>query len=118
MPKHMVKVKLKNNNQAVPEPRIEDLKMKTGDIVQYDCDDGKLRIAFLPPLVSNPEKGKTLRFTDGSSIEILEVNPLQVKLLTKGKFQCQCFITPRGQTTEVGWSTGSPNSGGDHVVDL
>lgn len=118
MTKHMIKVKLKNNKEAVPEPRIETLKMGRGDIVQYDCDDGKLRIAFLEPLVENPQKGKTLTFNDGSSIEILEVNPLQVKLLTKGKFQCRCFIKPPGQDKEVGWNTGGPNSGGDHVVDL
>src|SRR5688572_2548438 len=106
MPKHMIKVKLKNN-QAIPEPRIETLNpMKRDDIVQYDCDDGKLRIAFLPPLVSNPAKGQTLRFADGSSIEILDVNPLQVKLLTKGKFQCRCFITPPNQA-EVGWKPGN-----------
>ena len=118
MPKHMIKVKLKNNNEAVPEPRIETIKMEPNDIVQYDCDDGKLRIAFLQPLVPNPAKGQTLKFIDGSSIEILEVNPLQVKLLTKGRFQCRCFITPRGQTNEVGWGPDRPNSGGDHVVDL
>jgi hypothetical protein len=38
------------------------------------------------------------------------------KLLTPGRFQFQCFVKPKGQAKELGWSPKDPDAGGEHDV--
>ena len=72
-----------------------------GQKVRYTSPDGHVRIVF----------------PDASPYTASEVHDAHVhELRQPGHFTFHCFITPHGQTQEIGWSPQDPDAGGDHDV--
>jgi hypothetical protein len=82
----------------------KDPVLHVGDTVCYASPNGKARVVF----------------PSGSPYAVSQVADAGAhKLLKAGRFQFQCFVTPTGQTVEIGWDPKNPQAGGVHdVVDV
>jgi hypothetical protein len=75
--------------------------LRVGDTVTYSSPHGKARVVF----------------PSGSPYAVSQVDDSEThKLLTPGRFQFQCFVKPKGQAKELGWSPKDPDAGGEHDV--
>ena len=76
-------------------------EIHVGDTVTYTSPDGKARVEF----------------PDSTPYSVREIHNAHDHLVrSPGLFEFHCFITPHGQTKEVGWSEEHPEAGGEHDV--
>jgi len=99
MPTHYeIKIHLVNGNVRADKSKI----LRVGDTVRYSSPDGKVRV-FFPS--GSPYRVSRISDTHRHTVK----NPGK-------KFAYQCFVTPSGKKTELGWSEKSPKAGGEHEV--
>jgi hypothetical protein len=86
--------------------RVADVFVNFGDTLQYFCKDGSVRVLF-----------DTSPFSDVPG-EVIhgEIRKIK-KVAAERRFFGKCFVTPKGEAKEIGWSKNkNPDSGGDVVV--
>jgi hypothetical protein len=67
-----------------------------GQIVRFTCPDGAFRVEF---------QGE-------SPYEVFTVRDSMLRpILKAGNFKARCFVTPTGQTQEIGWTPGDEEAG-------
>ncbi len=72
-----------------------------GDTVRYSCTEGMARIVF----------------PSGSPYAVSKVHDAHNHTVKKpGNFRYECYVTPTGQTKEIGYNPNDPKSGGEHEV--
>jgi hypothetical protein len=111
-----IRVKLKARKHAIPD---DSEPMSVGQLVEFVCKQGALRIEYVDgeKVYKDPPEGTIVDFQKGAGIRILSNRPPRIELLRAGGFKTRCFVTPKGQSQEVGWDAeSSPESGGDHIV--
>ena len=100
MPKHHeVGIHLVNGSVRADKVKI----LQVGDTVRYSSLDGKARVFF----------------PSGSPYRVSRINDThkhKVQKPRKEKYEYQCFVTPRGKKTEMGWAPENPKAGGEHEV--
>src|SRR5438309_981973 len=75
--------------------------IRVGDTVTYASAGGKVRIMF----------------PGDSPYKVKEVHNMREHVAQHaGSFEFHCFVTPHGQTVEVGWSDQHPEAGGQHDI--
>ena len=96
---------------AIPLPKIEDIKMNVGETVRYSSPHGEVKIVFPG---QSPFRNDNLAGTEVPGSVILT---LQQGMADNGlsSFLGRCFVTPSGGTP-VGWRSDPSQSGGDHHV--
>jgi hypothetical protein len=106
---HEIEVKIVGKG-AVPSQPIDRIEMKVGQTVRYSSPDGTVKIVF--PFRS-PFRNDDLTGTEIPGSVILTLQQAE-QLNVPSDFLCRCFITNSAGT--FGWSSESPDSGGDHHV--
>jgi len=98
MPNHH-KINIRLNGDSVRAEKSEEIRV--GDTVTYSSPDGKVRVVF----------------PGASPYKVSEVHNMHDHLVHhSGSFGFQCFITPHGQTQEIGWNPEHPEAGGQHDI--
>ena len=88
------KINILFNDGSVRAEKSEAIRV--GDTVTYASDGGKVRIVF----------------PNGSPYKVNEVHNMRDHVVQHaGSFEFHCFITPHGETQEVGWSPEHPRGG-------
>jgi hypothetical protein len=124
---HEIEVKIVGKG-AEPTPPIGTIEMKVGETVRYFSPDGKVKIVFpfRSPFQNDDKTG-----TEVEGLEIItdktgtKVHSSEILTLLQAErptdppnlpdFLCRCFITNDAGVV-FGWSSATPNSGGDHHV--
>jgi hypothetical protein len=94
-------------------PKVPDF-MNIGETVHYRSDDGAGHDAGEVTIEFSDNRSPFLDL-NGNVKTVITSNEPPIKLSTRGKFTCHCFITPLGKAP-LGWGPDDPLSGGNHEV--